>query len=97
MPVSILLLLLGIALVQKGDWGFGHAWIILGLVGIAATIVTGAGYLGPQTGKLAQTIQAEGPDAPSVREKVRNLTSVSRIDLVVLTLVIFVMVTKIGS
>ena len=96
-PVSILVLLLGVALVQEGDWGFGHAWIILGLVGIAATIVTGAGYLGPQMGKLADLIRADGPDAPSVQARVATILNVARIDIVVLVLIIFVMVTKVGQ
>lgn len=68
-PLSFLVLLLGVALVQEGDWGFGHAWIILGFLGIAATIATGAGYLGPQMGKLAELIRTDGPDAPSVQAR----------------------------
>ena len=96
-PLSILVLLLGIALVQEGDWGFGHAWIILGLVGIAATIATGAGYLGPQMGKLAELIRTDGPDAPSVRARIATILNVARVDSVVLIAIIFVMVTKVGQ
>lgn len=96
-PLSILVLLLGVALVQKGHWGFGHAWIILGIVGIAATIATGAGYLGPQMGKLAELIRTDGPDAPSVRARIATILNVARIDTVVLITIIFVMVTKVGQ
>ena len=96
-PMSILVLVLGIGLVQLGDWGFGQAWVIIGLVGIAATIATGAGYLGRQAGKLTELIEAEGADAPAVRTKVRTILNVARIDILVLVAVIFVMVTKIGQ
>lgn len=96
-PLSVLVLLLGIALVQEGDWGFGNAWIILGLLGIAATIATGAGYLGPQMGKLAELIRTDGPDAASVQARIATILNVARIDSVVLILIIFVMVTKVGQ
>ena len=96
-PLSVLVLLLGIALVQEGDWGFGHAWIILGLLGIAATIATGAGYLGPQMGRLAELIRTDGPDAASVQARIATILNVARIDSVVLILIIFVMVTKVGQ
>lgn len=96
-PLSFVVLLLGIALVQKGRWGFGQAWIILGLVGIAATIATGAGYLGPQMAKLAELIRAEGDDAPTVRARIATILNVARLDTVVLVFVIFVMVTKMGQ
>lgn len=91
------MLLLGVALVQEGDWGFGHAWIILGLVGIAAMIMTGAGHLGPPMGKLAELIRTDGPDAPSVQTRIAMILNVARIDTVVLVILIFVMVTKVGQ
>jgi uncharacterized membrane protein len=96
-PLSVLVLVLGVGLVQLGDWGFGQAWIVIGLVGIVATIATGAGYLGPQAAKLAKLVETEGADAPVVRTKVQALLRVARIDLVVLVAVIFVMVTKVGQ
>lgn len=96
-PMSVLVLVLGIGLVQQGDWGFGKPWVILGLLGIIVTIATGAGYLGPQMGKLAKVIQAEGADAPPVRAKVKTILNVARVDIVVLVVIIFVMVTKVGQ
>ncbi|MGI9120051.1 MAG: DUF2269 family protein [Acidimicrobiales bacterium] len=96
-PLSVVVLVLGIGLVQQGDWGFGKPWVILGMLGIVATIATGAGYLGPQMGKLAKVIEAEGADAPSVRTKMKTILNVARIDIVVLVVIIFVMVTKVGQ
>lgn len=96
-PLSFVVLVLGIGLVQQGDWGFGKPWVILGMLGIVATIATGAGYLGPQMGKLAKVIQTEGADAPSVRTKMKTILNVARIDIVVLVVIIFVMVTKVGQ
>jgi uncharacterized membrane protein len=42
-PASLTTALLGIALVIESDaWSFDYLWIVLGLVGFAATFVTGS-------------------------------------------------------
>jgi Predicted integral membrane protein (DUF2269) len=51
-PASIVVLLAGIALVLEGSWGFDQLWILIGLAGIAFSIVTGAGFIGPESGRL---------------------------------------------
>ncbi len=95
-PVSILVLLLGIYLVQEGDWGFGSLWISLAMLGILISIVNGAAYLGPQSVKLATMSQAEG-DSPAVREKFLTIMRVARMELGLLVFIVFLMVTKLGD
>ncbi len=53
MPASLIVLLMGLSLVLYSDLGFSHTWIWLGLIGYAATFVTGAFFIGPTSGKLA--------------------------------------------
>jgi hypothetical protein len=62
------------------------------LVGYVATLITEAGFLGPEAGRLGRILAEEGPDAPELAPRVRRILLVSRIDLVVLVLVIADMV-----
>jgi hypothetical protein len=56
--------------------------------------VIGAGFLGPESGRLAKLIDAEGPDSPAVKARIRRILMVSRAELVVLLTVIWNMVVK---
>ena len=96
-PSAGLVLISGILTVLNGHLGFGHAWVIVGLVGVGLTIITGAAFLGPAARRLQPVIEARGPDDPEVRRLVSRLVTVGRIDLVVLFLVIADMVLKPGA
>lgn len=95
-PASILLLGVGLWLVHKGHWGY-HFWTVGGLVGFAVSFVVGAGFLGPQAGKLATLIEANGPDAAVVKARVRTIVSIARVDTAILLAVVFLMATKLGQ
>lgn len=95
-PVSGILLIMGILMVLDGPWEFSDTWIIIGLVGWAATLVTGLFYLGPTSKKLGGMLEARGSDDPEAQATIKKLLAISRIDAVVLVLVIFNMVTKPG-
>lgn len=70
--------------------------MILGLVGIANTIVVGAAFLGPESGRLARLTAERGPEDPEVVRRVQPLFAISRYDLAVLLLVVVDMVVKPG-
>ena len=93
MPASIATLILGIFLTIDGPWSFGNLWILIGLAGIAATIVTGAAVLGPRSEALGAQLEAEGM-TPEVAGKIKQLLTLARIDLVVLYLVVADMAIK---
>ena len=95
-PLSLLVLGLGFWLIHEGHLGY-PTWIVLGLVGFGLSFVVGAGFLGPQAKGLAKLIAEHGPDDPAVRAKIRLVVNVSRVDLVILFAVVFVMVTKVGQ
>ena len=44
-PAGLIVLLMGIAMMIHTDYGWGKFWIVAGLVGYAATFVTGVGVL----------------------------------------------------
>jgi uncharacterized membrane protein len=98
-PASITVLLFAIALVAYSPvWNFTDTWIVIALVGYGATLVTGAGFLGPESARLGK-LAAEGhtPDEPEMLHRIHRVVMVSRIDLVVLILVVADMIFKPGA
>jgi hypothetical protein len=96
-PASLILLGLGIWMViLEPAWTFGQFWILAALAMFAYSFVTGAFYLGPQSGKLKKMYEAEGPTAPGAPALIRRLFLVSRIELVLLVLIVADMVIKPG-
>jgi hypothetical protein len=55
---------------------------------------TGALFLGPGSARMGQLIEERGPDDPEVLAHNRRILTVSRVDLLVLTLVVVDMVVK---
>ena len=97
MPSAISVLLAGIAMVMYSPGvEAGQLWIIVGLAGIVSTIVIGAVFIGPETGRLARAVEERGPDDPEVLRRVRRIFMISRIDLALILLVVADMVFKPG-
>jgi hypothetical protein len=96
MPTSIVLLLMGI-LMTVDRWAFEDPWIVIGIIGILFSIGVGAGFLGPESGRLKQLIATKGPSDPEVESRIKRIFLISRIELVVLFVVVFAMVTKVGA
>jgi len=87
--------LTGIALVWNAPfWKIGDDWIVIGLVLFAVTFIAGAAFFGPEAGRISKLAVAEGPDSPAVQARIRRILMLSRIDLVVLFLILFDMVVK---
>jgi uncharacterized membrane protein len=93
-PASVLVLLAGIAMVLDAGIGFTDTWILAGLVGIAFTIIVGASFLGPESGRLKALIEERGAGDPEVVRRRDRIFRVSRIDLAVLIFVVALMVLK---
>ncbi len=96
LPSSLLVLVLGIILTIDGPWDFGQTWIVLALIGYGLSFVTGAAFLGPESGRIGNLLAAEGPDPPAVRARIQRIFLVSRIELVLLYLIVLDMVVKPG-
>jgi uncharacterized membrane protein len=97
MPASIVTLIAGISLVINGHWGWDHFWILFGLFGIFFSAIVGATFLGPEAGRIKKLIEEHGPSAPAVRARMDRIFLVSRIELVILLLVVADMALKPGS
>jgi uncharacterized membrane protein len=98
LPASVVVLVMGISMVWYSPaWELTQLWVVLGLVGIANTIVVGAAFLGPESGKLARLAEERGFEDPQVVHRVERIFAISRYDLAVLLLVVVDMVVKPGS
>lgn len=93
MPASLTVLIFGIITTINGDIGFEEPWIVGAIVGIIVSIVIGAGIIGPTSAKLAARMQTSGLD-DEVRAGLNKIRNMSRIDLVILFVIVFLMVTK---
>lgn len=96
-PTTLVLLATGIGLVLNGNWDWGEPFVVLGLVIWAASFAAGVTYIGPEGGRIAKAVEAGGPDSPEAQQRIRNILRFSRIELVLLLLVIFMMTVKVGT
>jgi uncharacterized membrane protein len=92
-PASLLLVVLGFVLVHKGDWGYPF-WIVFALVVWGLSVVTGAGFLGPESGRIGKLIEQQGPESPEVGARVERILLFSRVELMLIALVVVDMVFK---
>ena len=93
-PASLSVLIFGLLLVFDGPWSFEELWITLGLVGYAATFVTGLAVISPRAKRIGQIMERERGFGPTAAAETKKLLVISRIDLVVLFLVVADMVLK---
>ena len=96
LPTSLILFGLGIWMVIISGWNFTDLWILIGLAGIVATIITGSAVIGPRSKRLGETLEVKSPEDPDVQRQIGELIAYSRIDLVVLIIVVLDMVIKPG-
>jgi uncharacterized membrane protein len=98
-PSSLILLVSGVFTVHEsaGGWSYSQGWVQFGLAIIVLSIAVGAGYLGPEAGRIAKATARSGVESAEVQERIRRIFFVSRIELVLLLAVIFDMVVKPGT
>ena len=96
-PASVLVLAAGIWMVAISGWNFTDLWIILGLIGIAFSATVGATFLGPESGRIGRLIEAKGPEDAEVTARLSRIFVVSRVELVILLLIVINMVVKPGA
>jgi uncharacterized membrane protein len=85
---------LGVALVEKGHWGWSTFWIDFAIVGWGIAAAVGVGFVGPELGRIDRAAAAHGPDSPEVARRVKRLFTVFRFDTALLILIVVVMTAK---
>ena len=96
-PASGVTLLAGIALVLKGDWGWDHIFVLGGILGIVVSMVIGFGGIQPASMKVGQALGATGTLTDEVRAGLKKIQALSRVDTLILIVVVFLMTNKPGS
>jgi uncharacterized membrane protein len=91
-PASLVVLVVGILLTIEGPWSFGDLWIVLGLTGYAFSFLVGILFIEPEGKRIAKAMAAG--DQGRAAFHVNRINTVSRIELVVLYLVVAVMALK---
>lgn len=96
-PSSLIVLLFGILTALNAHYSLASAWLLLGIVGIVLTALTGSLFLGPELKRIAGIAEQRGFDDPEGKRRLARLVSIARIDLLVLLLVVVDMVLKPGA
>jgi uncharacterized membrane protein len=85
---------LGVALVEKGHWGWSTFWIDFAIVGWGIAATVGVGFVGPELGRIDRAAATHGPDSPEVFHRVKRLFTIFRFDTALLVLIVVDMVAK---
>ena len=93
-PASLILFVAAIAMMVNLDWSWNQNWIVLGVIAFGLSFGLGAGFIGPESGRIAELIERQRPDSPAVQARIRRILTISRCELVVLLTVIVNMVVK---
>ncbi|MFL6030002.1 MAG: DUF2269 family protein [Gaiellaceae bacterium] len=93
-PATWILLLAGVAMMINFDWSWGQNWVVLGLIAFAISFIVGAGYIGPEGGRIAAVIERDGATSSEALARIRRILLISRVELVVLLTVLVNMTVK---
>jgi uncharacterized membrane protein len=91
-PGSLLAFLSGVLLVVDSDfYGFGDDWIVIGLALYATTFLAGLLFIGPEAARVGKLT---GEGSPEAGARTQRLFMLSRLDLVLLFLIVYTMTVK---
>jgi uncharacterized membrane protein len=93
-PALFAALAFGVALIQKGAWGWGTLWIDIGLTGWAIAAAVGVLFVGPELGRIDKAAGEHGPQSEEVARRVNRLFMIFRFDTVLLILIVLDMTVK---
>ncbi len=85
---------LGVALVEKGNWGWSTFYVDFAIAGWAIASAVGVAFVGPELGRIDRAAQAHGPDSPEVARRVKRLFTIFRFDTALLILIVIDMTAK---
>jgi uncharacterized membrane protein len=97
-PSALVLIVLGFLLLNEssGAYDLGNGWVTFGFVVWILSFITGAGYLGPESGRLSKLVDERGAEDPEYQRRLDRIFIVSRIELLLLILVVLDMTVKPG-
>ena len=93
-PALFAALGLGVALVEKGHWGWNHFWIDFALAGWGVAASVGVGFVGPELGRVGRAAAELGPTSPEVGRRVKRLFTIFRFQTALLAMIVIDMAAK---
>jgi uncharacterized membrane protein len=93
LPASLVLVIFGFLLVDEGSWSYDF-WVVFGIVVWAFSALVGSLFLGPESGRIADAVEAHGADSPEVGRRIARTLMISRIELFLLILAVLDMALK---
>src|SRR5262245_46662917 len=97
-PSSLVVVVLGFLLLHEssGAYDLGQGWVTFGFVIWMLSFLTGAGFLGPESGRLSKLLEERGPADAEYQRRLGRIFLVSRVELLLLVLVVLDMAVKPG-
>jgi uncharacterized membrane protein len=95
-PLSLVLLIAGVLLVEEVGYSYGDLWITLGFVGFLVSFALGVGYYPRAAKRYAAVAAGDGPGAPDALAIYGRTATVNSIELTILLLVVVDMAVKPG-
>jgi uncharacterized membrane protein len=98
LPTSLILVILGFILLHEssGAYDLGQGWVTFGFVVWLLSAIAGAGFLGPESGRLGKLLEDRGPEDAEYQRRLARVFLISRIELTLLILVVLDMTIKPG-
>lgn len=95
-PASLVLVVFGFLLINEAGYDY-KLWVVLAIAVWAASFLTGALFLGPEAGRIAKLTDEHGFESPEVQRRMARVFLISRVELVLLMLIVIDMTIKPGS
>jgi len=96
LPSSIVVILTGIGLTHEGNWDWSEPFILVGFLGGLAIMAIAFSYVTPALARTGGRMAAEGP-SPELLGQMNQLVWIARGLLLAAFVIIFFMVTKLGT
>ena len=94
LPASLTLIVAAVVMMIDGDIAWDALWVSLSLAAYIASFVAGAAFFGPESGRIGKLIAEHGAESPEAADRIRRLLLGSRIQLVILIAVVYLMTVK---
>jgi uncharacterized membrane protein len=95
-PSSLILVVLGFVLMHQGGWDWKF-WAVLAIVVWALSFISGAAFLGPESGRIGKLIDERGGVDAEIQTRIERLLLFSRVETIFLALIAMDMVLKPGA
>jgi len=96
-PASLLVVIFGVLLViDQEAYEFSQFWVSAALAMFLISALTGAAFLGPETGRIGKLSEERGATDPEVQQRIGRVVMISRIEFTLLVLIVLDMVLKPG-